>query len=84
MDGASNLRPRPGVVGTSPLGDRDRHHQRETFLNYQYPCKYFPGGEVTGFILETDSFGIHESGKLNMICSSGDTVYINELKKKRS
>ncbi|GFF71035.1 conserved hypothetical protein [Aspergillus lentulus] len=61
MDGASNLRPRLGVVGSSPLRDCDRHHQRE-----------FPGGGVTGFILETDSFNIHESGKLNTMCFSGD------------
>ncbi|PLN86107.1 Metallo-hydrolase/oxidoreductase [Aspergillus taichungensis] len=80
-DGASNLRPRPGIVGlrpwetvTSTIGDK-------VFRITGTPCKHFPVGEVTGFILETDSLGVHaESGKLNAIYFSGDTVYIDELK----
>ncbi|KAJ5472226.1 hypothetical protein N7530_006227 [Penicillium desertorum] len=44
------------------------------------PCKHFPIGEVTGFVLETDSFGLDASGKPNAIYFSGDTVYIDELR----
>ncbi|PLB52585.1 Metallo-hydrolase/oxidoreductase [Aspergillus steynii IBT 23096] len=80
MDGAKNLSPRPGVVGlrpwqtvTSVIGDKE-------FRITGTPCKHFPVGEVTGFVLETDSFGTHaESGKPNAIYFSGDTVYIDEL-----
>ncbi|KAL6229840.1 hypothetical protein BDW75DRAFT_234883 [Aspergillus navahoensis] len=67
MDGAFNLRPRPGVGSSFEITGT--------------PCKHFPGGEVTGFVLETDSFGIDVTGKPNAIYFSGDTVYIDELKK---
>ncbi|KAF7171988.1 hypothetical protein CNMCM5623_004247 [Aspergillus felis] len=80
MDGAFNLRPRPGVVGLRPWETVTATIGGKVFQITGTPCKHFPGGEVTGFILETDSFGIHESGKPNAIYFSGDTVYIDELR----
>lgn len=80
MDGAKNLRPRPGVVGLRPWETVTANIGGKTFRITGTPCKHFPVGEVTGFILETESFGVHESGKPNAIYFSGDTVYIDELK----
>jgi L-ascorbate metabolism protein UlaG (beta-lactamase superfamily) len=46
------------------------------------PCQHLPGGEVTGFILQADKFGINQQdGKPNVIFISGDTVYFEELAK---
>ena len=80
MDGAKNLSPRPGVVGLRPWEKVTSTIGGKVFEITGTPCKHFPVGEVTGFILETASFGIHESGKPNAILFSGDTVYIDELK----
>lgn len=80
MDGASNLRPRPGVVGLRPWETVTSSIGGKVFRITGTPCKHFPIGEVTGFILETDSFGTHPSGKPNAIYFSGDTVYIDELR----
>ncbi|OJZ85402.1 hypothetical protein ASPFODRAFT_208547 [Aspergillus luchuensis CBS 106.47] len=80
MDGASNLRPRPGVIGLRPWETVTSYIGGKQFRITGTPCKHFPIGEVTGFILEEDSFGIHASGKPNAIYFSGDTVYIDELK----
>lgn len=44
------------------------------------PCKHFPVGEGTGFVLETNSFGLDPPGKPNAIYFSGDSVFINELR----
>ncbi|KAJ6020564.1 hypothetical protein N7540_006068 [Penicillium herquei] len=82
MDGAKNLQPRPAVVGLKPWETVTSTIGGKEFRITGTPCKHFPIGEVTGFILECDSFGIHEeSGKPNAIYFSGDTVYIDELKK---
>lgn len=80
MDGASKLRPRPGVVGLRPWETVTSVIGGKVFRITGTPCKHFPVGEVTGFILETDSFGTHSSGKPNAIYFSGDTVYIDELR----
>ncbi|KAF4227990.1 hypothetical protein CNMCM6457_007049 [Aspergillus fumigatiaffinis] len=80
MDGASNLRPRPGVVGLRPWQTVTATIGGKLFRITGTPCKHFPGGEVTGFILETDSFGVDATGKPNAIYFSGDTVYIDELR----
>lgn len=81
MDGAFNLRPRPGVVGLRPWQTVTANIGGKVFRITGTPCKHFPVGEVTGFILETDSFGVDaSSGKPNAIYVSGDTVYIDELK----
>ncbi|CAG8920222.1 unnamed protein product [Penicillium salamii] len=82
MDGAKNLQPRPAVVGLKPWETVPSVIGGREFRITGTPCKHFPIGEVTGFILECDAFGIHEeSGKPNAIYFSGDTVYIDELKK---
>lgn len=80
VDGASNLRPRPGVVGLRPWQTVTATIGGKLFQITRTPCKHFPGGEVTGFILETDSFGIDAAGKPNAIYFSEDTVYIDELR----
>jgi L-ascorbate metabolism protein UlaG (beta-lactamase superfamily) len=79
VDGASNLRPRPGVIGLRPWETVTSCIGGKTYRITGTPCKHFPVGEVTGFILETDSFGVSPSGKPNAIYFSGDTVYIDEL-----
>lgn len=82
MDGAKNLQPRPAVVGLKPWETVTSVIGGKEFRITGTPCKHFPIGEVTGFIIECDSFGIHEeTGKPNAIYFSGDTVYIDELKK---
>ncbi|KAE8153606.1 beta-lactamase superfamily domain-containing protein [Aspergillus avenaceus] len=82
VDGAKNLQPRPAVVGLKPWQTVTSVIGGKEFRITGTPCKHFPVGEVTGFILETDSFGTHaETGKPNAIYFSGDTVYIDELKK---
>ncbi|KAH7042274.1 putative Zn-dependent hydrolases of the beta-lactamase protein [Macrophomina phaseolina] len=78
VDGAKNLQPRPGVRGlrpweTVPLIAGDKH-----FRVTGTPCQHLPGGECTGFIIESDSFGSTD-GLPNVIYFSGDTVYIDEL-----
>lgn len=81
MDGASNLRPRLGVVGLRPWQTVTANIGGNTFQITGTPCKHFPIGEVTGIILETDSFGTDAAtGKPNAIYFSGDTFYIDELK----
>ncbi|CRG88529.1 hypothetical protein PISL3812_05560 [Talaromyces islandicus] len=80
VDGAKNLHPRPGVVALRPWETVTATIGGKVFRITGTPCKHFPVGEVTGFVLETNSFGTHESGKPNAIYFSGDTVYIDELK----
>ncbi|KAL2266652.1 hypothetical protein VTJ83DRAFT_6004 [Remersonia thermophila] len=78
VDGAKNLAPRPGVRSlqpweTLPLTIGARH-----FEITGTPCQHLPGGEVTGFIISSPSFGTTD-GKPNAIYFSGDTVYLPEL-----
>ncbi|KAF2169072.1 hypothetical protein M409DRAFT_21083 [Zasmidium cellare ATCC 36951] len=80
VEGATNLHPSPGVVGIRPWETITSNIGGKTFRITGTPCKHFPVGEVTGFILETESFGLHSSGKPNAIWFSGDMVYIDELK----
>jgi len=80
VEGSSELQPRPGVVGLRPWETVTSRIGGKEFRITGTPCKHFPVGEVTGFVLETDSFGVHASGKPNAIWFSGDTVYIDELR----
>ncbi|KAI9373620.1 beta-lactamase superfamily domain-containing protein [Aspergillus egyptiacus] len=80
IDGAWNLRPRPGVTGLRPWQTVTASIGGKAFRITGTPCKHFPVGEVTGFVLETDSFGVDPTGKPNAIYFSGDTVYIDELR----
>ncbi|KAL4912730.1 beta-lactamase superfamily domain-containing protein [Aspergillus aurantiobrunneus] len=79
-DGAKNLSPRPGVIGLQSWQTVEVNIGGKEFRITGTPCKHFPGGEVTGFILETESFGIDAaSGLPNVVYFSGDTVWIDEL-----
>lgn len=79
MDGAKKLAPRPGVRGLRPWETVDLIASGQTFRVTGTPCQHLPGGEVTGFILEHDSFGTASDGRPNAIYISGDTVYLDEL-----
>jgi hypothetical protein len=37
-------------------------------------CTHLPGGEVTGFILRTEAFGMSPDGMPNAVYFTGDTV----------
>ncbi|KAH3118964.1 hypothetical protein KXX00_006800 [Aspergillus fumigatus] len=78
-DGAHNLQPRPGVVGLKPWQTVSAQIGGKDFRITGTPCKHFPGGEVTGFIVECESFGVDETGLPNVVYFSGDTVWIDEL-----
>ncbi|KAK1140783.1 hypothetical protein N8T08_009889 [Aspergillus melleus] len=78
-DGAKNLQPRPGVVGLQPWQTVTAKIGGKEFRITGTPCKHFPGGEVTGFILEAESFGKGANGLPNAVYFSGDTVWIDEL-----
>ncbi|KAI9045007.1 MBL fold metallo-hydrolase [Aspergillus affinis] len=78
-DGAKNLQPRPGVVGLQPWQTVTAKIAGKEFRITGTPCKHFPGGEVTGFILEAESFGKGPNGLPNAVYFSGDTVWIDEL-----
>ncbi|KAF9694527.1 hypothetical protein EKO04_007259 [Ascochyta lentis] len=78
-DGAKELAPRPGVVALKPWETVDALIGGVNFRFTGTPCQHIPGGEVTGFVLETNSFGVHSSGLPNAIWISGDTVYLDEL-----
>ncbi|KAE8165208.1 beta-lactamase superfamily domain-containing protein [Aspergillus tamarii] len=80
-DGAQNLQPRPGVVGLHPWETVSATIGGKEFRITGTPCKHFPGGEVTGFILESESFGFNAAGLPNVVYFSGDTVYIDEFEK---
>ncbi|RAL00776.1 uncharacterized protein BO80DRAFT_445093 [Aspergillus ibericus CBS 121593] len=71
-DGAKNLSPRPGVVGLQPWQTVETFISGKHFRITGTPCKHFPGGEVTGFIVECDSFGVSDDGLPNVVYFSRD------------
>ncbi|KAH7350050.1 beta-lactamase superfamily domain-containing protein [Plectosphaerella cucumerina] len=79
MDGAKQLAPRPGVVGMRPWQENTIVLGGKTFHITATPAVHTPGGECTGFILTTESFGRHPDGRPNAIYFTGDTVYTDEL-----
>lgn len=80
MDGAKNLAPRPAVKGLKEWEEYKLTLGGKEFTITGTPCVHYPGGEVTGFVITTESFGKHpESGKPNGIYISGDTIYTEEL-----
>lgn len=81
MDGAKKLAPRPAVQGLKPWQTVELVLQGKKFTITGTPCMHFEVGEVTGFIIELDSFGKAEDGRPNAVYVSGDTIYIDELKK---
>jgi L-ascorbate metabolism protein UlaG (beta-lactamase superfamily) len=79
MDGAKNLAPRPGVRGMKPWETVSVNIGGKPFEVTATPCQHLPGGECTGFVLTTPSFGTNLDGTPNAIWFSGDTVYFEEL-----
>lgn len=80
IDGANKLAPRPGVVGLKPWQEVDFVAGGKKFKVTGTPTQHMPGGECTGFVITADSFGFTDD-KPNAIYFSGDTVWIEELKK---
>ncbi|KAG6576407.1 Zn-dependent hydrolases of the beta-lactamase [Phytophthora cinnamomi] len=80
LDGAKNLAPRPGVRGLAPWESTTITLNGKQFKIAGTPTQHLPGGECTGFVLESPSFGVNEADGLpNVVYVSGDTVYIPEL-----
>ena len=78
IDGAKQLASRPGVRGIKPWETVRLDVGGKSFDVTGTPCQHLPGGECTGFILESSNFGTTD-GKPNIIFISGDTVYLEEL-----
>ncbi|KAJ6114601.1 Zn-dependent hydrolases of the beta-lactamase protein [Penicillium sp. IBT 16267x] len=81
VDGGKKLSPRPAVRGMKPWETTSVHLGGKKYEITATPCQHLPGGECTGFILETEEFGVHTDGRPNAIYFSGDTVYFDELAK---
>ncbi|KAL3671446.1 hypothetical protein V7S43_003368 [Phytophthora oleae] len=80
LDGAKNLAPRPGVRGLAPWESVTLTLNGKQFKITGTPTQHLPGGECTGFVLESPSFGVNEADGLpNVVYVSGDTVHIPEL-----
>uniref|UniRef100_M4B3X8 Uncharacterized protein n=1 Tax=Hyaloperonospora arabidopsidis (strain Emoy2) TaxID=559515 RepID=M4B3X8_HYAAE len=80
LDGAKNLSPRPGVSGLAPWESEEVTLNGQQFKITGTPTQHWPGGECTGFILESPSFGVNDADGLpNVVYVSGDTVHIPEL-----
>lgn len=82
MDGASKLAPRPGVRGLQPWQTVTLAVGGKRFEVTGTPCQHLPGGECTGFVITSDSFGINTDGLPNAIWITGDTIYTEELASK--
>ncbi|KAG9125762.1 hypothetical protein FRC07_006321 [Ceratobasidium sp. 392] len=78
-DGANKLKPRPSVHPIHPWETLSLRIGGKDFKITGTPCVHLPGGEVTGFIIETASFGLNPEGLPNAIYFSGDTIYLEEL-----
>lgn len=83
VDGANKLKPRPSVHPIRPWETLPLKIGGKDFKITGTPCEHLPGGEVTGFILETSSFGTSPEGLPNAIYFSGDTIYLEELAEMR-
>jgi L-ascorbate metabolism protein UlaG (beta-lactamase superfamily) len=82
-DGASKLKPRPAVHAIQPWQTLSLDIRGKQFNITGTPCVHLPGGETTGFIIQTESFGTSPDGLSNAIYFSGDTIYLEELAKMR-
>ena len=81
MDGAKNLAGNPGVLGMKPWEKTTIELQGQKFIITATPCVHLDGGEVVGFVIETESLGKGSNGKPNVVYFTGDTIYLPELKK---
>lgn len=83
-DGAKNLSDYPGVSSLQPWQTLKFRLAGEEWSVTGVPCVHVPGGEVTGFLLHKESFGISPDGRPNVFYFSGDTVLLeDEFKKLR-
>ncbi|KAJ4011772.1 hypothetical protein NW752_004173 [Fusarium irregulare] len=83
-DGAKNLSDYPGVSALQPWQTLKFRLAGEEWSITGVPCVHVPGGEVTGFLLHKESFGISPDGRPNVFYFSGDTVLLEgEFKKLR-
>jgi L-ascorbate metabolism protein UlaG (beta-lactamase superfamily) len=80
-DGATNLAPRPSVIGFKDWEETDVHIGGKMFHITATPCIHWPGHECVGFILHTEDFGVAPDGRPNAVYFSGDTVYVEDLAK---
>lgn len=80
VDGANKLAPRPGVIGLKPWQEIELIAGGKRFRVTGTPTQHMPGGECTGFTITADNFGTTD-GKPNAFYFSGDTVWIDELKR---
>jgi len=80
VDGANKLAPRPAVQGLKPWQTVQLVLHGKTFTITGTPCVHYEDGQVTGYVIELDSFGKHDDGRPNAIYISGDTIYAPELK----
>lgn len=82
-DGANKLKPRPAVHAIHPWETLSLNIGGKSFEITGTPCVHLPGGETTGFIVHTASFGTSPDGLPNAIYFSGDTIYLEELAQMR-
>lgn len=82
-DGAKNLSPRPDVRAIQPWETLDIVAGGNDSKITGVPAIHLPGGEFTGFIITTESFGHAANGLPNAIYFSGDTIYHPDLLKMR-
>ncbi|KAF4811422.1 hypotheticall protein [Colletotrichum tropicale] len=73
-DGVNRLALRPGVVPIKPWEMLTSQFQGVESKITGTPCTHLPGGEVTGFVLQTEKFGLSSEGLPNAIYLAGDTV----------
>ncbi|OJJ51929.1 hypothetical protein ASPSYDRAFT_52829 [Aspergillus sydowii CBS 593.65] len=81
IDGAKNLSPRPTVHGFNPWEKMDVTVAGKRFQIVATPATHVPGQECTGFIVTGEGFGHGRNGLPQAIYFSGDTVYVEALKK---
>ncbi|KAF9784266.1 hypothetical protein IL306_007510 [Fusarium sp. DS 682] len=83
-DGAKNLSDYPSTCAIQPWQTLNFQIGGEDWSITGVPCVHVPGGQVTGFLLHKESFGISPDGRPNVFYFTGDTVIIeDELKKLR-
>ncbi|KAG7421724.1 hypothetical protein ACKAV7_000038 [Fusarium commune] len=81
-DGAKNLSQYPGVSAIKPWQTLKFRVGGEEWTITGVPCVHVPGGEVTGFLLHKESFGVSSDGRPNVFYFTGDTVLLEDEFKK--
>ncbi|CEI67759.1 hypothetical protein FVEN_g9565 [Fusarium venenatum] len=81
-DGAKNLCGYPGVSAIQPWQTLKFRLDGEEWSITGIPCVHVPGGEVTGFLLHKESFGVSPDGRPNVFYFTGDTILLEDEFKK--